>query len=331
MTTVRRPTLAIAICLAACAGGGRRDSLSILPPAAPRGVDEVYLPEGVAPPTRATVELGRRLFFDPIVSRDSSIACASCHRPAFAFGDTVPFSRGVGGRHAARNTPPLVNRAYAHSLFWDGRSDLLERTVLMPIENPNELALTLPALLERIGRSAFYGPAFRSAFPREGATEKTLGTALASYVRALRFGDSPADRYLEGDTLALSPAARRGQSLFIGSAGCSACHFGPTLSDGQFHNTGVGYGGADVGRFTVTGAEADRGRFRTPTLRDVARTAPYMHDGSLTTLEQVVAFYNRGGNPNPHLDSDIQPRLLTASDEADLVEFLKALTSRTTP
>jgi cytochrome c peroxidase len=308
-------------------GGSCAVSRSALLPS-PRGTDEVYLSSGAEVPNASTVALGRRLFFDPIVSRDSSIACASCHRPSFAFGDSVPFSSGVAGRHALRNTPPLVNRTYSQTYFWDGRGTSLERTVLMPIDNPNELALTVSGLLERLRRSASYQRAFQATFPTRGVSSETLAAALAAYVRSLRFGDSPVDRYLEGDSTALTPAAQRGYELFIGAAGCSSCHFGPTFSDQEFHNTGVSYGGADSGRIAVTRTEDDRGRFRTPTLRDVAHTAPYMHDGSMSTLEEVVEFYNRGGNPNPHLDPAIRERRLATSELSDLIAFLSALSSR---
>ena len=296
-------------------------------PAAPVGLDQVFLGGDEQPITAARVALGARLFFDPIVSRDSSLSCASCHRPEFAFGDSVRFSPGVSGHRARRNTPPLVNRAYAGSCFWDGRAASLEQTVLKPIENPDELNLTIPELMVRLESNGPYRAEFDRAFPDAVWTPDVVASALASYVRMLRFGNSAADRFALGDSNALSMAARRGRELFFGRANCSACHAGPTFSDGEFHNTGVGYGGTDTGRLPITGRAEDRGSFRTPTLRDVARSAPYMHDGSLTTLDDVVSFYNRGGIANPYLDPQVRPRHLSPVDEADLIAFLRALTS----
>jgi cytochrome c peroxidase len=327
---VRAAAIALILTTAACGPLARRAPFRErpVPPLAPPGHDEVYLGSDDNTPTPEKVALGARLFFDPIVSRDSSLACASCHQPQFAFGDTVPFSAGVGGHHAVRNTPPLVNRAYSRSFFWDGRTESLERTVLMPIENPNELGMTVPALVDRLRKNARYRGDFARAYSGQVVTSATIAAALASYVRMLRFGDAPVDRYAAGDSTALSPAARRGHALFFGKANCSACHAGPTFTDGQFHNTGVSYGGADSGRYSMTRNAEDRGRFRTATLREISRTAPYMHDGSIQTLEDVVAFYNRGGNPNPYLDAEIRPRNLGTDEQQDLVAFLHSLTSR---
>ncbi len=318
----------VLVAIAGCKVGARVafHGLEARVPAAPAGLDQVLLGDG-QPITPARVALGARLFFDPIVSRDSSLSCASCHQPAFAFGDSVRFSPGVSGHRARRNTPPLVNRAYAGSFFWDGRAASLEQTVLRPIEDPNELDLTIPQLMVRLGATASYRAEFDRAFPGAALTPEVVASALASYVRMLRFGNSAADRFALGDSGALAAAARRGRELFFGHANCSACHAGPTFSDGEFHNTGVGYGGSDTGRLSVTGDTDDRGRFRTPTLRDVTRTAPYMHDGSLTTLDDVVSFYNRGGLANPYIDPQLRPRHLSPGDESDLVAFLRALTS----
>lgn len=269
--------------------------------------------------------MGRRLFFDSMLSRDRTVACASCHRPAFAFSDSVPFSRGVGGQRAERHTPSILNRAYGSAFFWDARAPTLEQTVLQPIQNPREMDLSMPELVARLEGDASYRAAFAAGFA-EGASAANVGRALASYVRTLRSGNAPVDRYLFGDTSALQPEARAGMRLFIGRANCVACHAGSTFTDEQFHNTGVSWGSDDTGRHAVTRREADRGAFKTPSLRNVALTAPYMHDGSLATLEQVVEFYDGGGNPNPHLDTEIRPLHLAPAEKRQLLAFLHALT-----
>jgi cytochrome c peroxidase len=197
--------------------------------------------------------------------------------------------------------------------------------VVLPIEDPNELALPMHRLLERLGTDARYRARFRRAFPGGEISATTVSRALATYVRTLRAGDTPVDRHVAGDTTALGPAARRGRALFLGKGGCADCHSGPTFSDERFHNTGVAVGTPDAGRYAVTRDSADRGRFKTPTLREIVRTAPYMHDGSLPTLEHVVEFYDGGGKSNANLDPDIHPLHLTATEKSDLLAFLRAL------
>ena len=288
------------------------------------GLDELLpVPEN-NPLASARIAIGQHLFFDSLLSRTRSLACASCHQPARAFADSTARSRGVRGSLGRRNAPAIVNRAYGKSFFWDGRAESLERQVLQPIQDSLEMDLPIDAAVERLRTDAFYRAAFADAFP-DGITTSNVARAIASYVRTVRSGDAPIDRERAGDTTALSAAARRGQMLFLGKANCSACHVGPTFSDEQFHNTGVAAGTSDAGRLLVTGREEDRGRFKTPTLREVARTAPYMHDGSLTTLDDVVAFYDRGGGANPGLDREIKPLGLSAGEKADLVAFLRAL------
>lgn len=302
----------------ACARGGQPYR-----PPTPLGLDEYYpVPEDNGL-TRERVELGRRLFFDRRLSADRTIACASCHRAEHAFSDTVPKAVGVYGRMGRRNAPALVNLAYARSFFWDGRTETLEEQVLRPIQDSLEMALPLEELVARLARDRAYRRGFHRAFGR-GVSADNVARALASYVRTLRVGGSPVDRFRAGDTTALSPEAQRGFRLFIGKANCTACHVGPNFTDEQFHNTGVSWGSGDLGRFAVTGLEADRGRFSTPTLREVACTAPYMHDGSVPTLEKVVEFYDRGATPNPNRDPEIQPLRLKNEERSALVAFLRS-------
>lgn len=313
-----------------------------LPGPPPPGLD-LYVPVPEENPlTPEKVALGRRLFFDPVLSRDSTVACVSCHRPGLAFGDSVRFSRGVDGRRPSRNTPTLVNRAYGRSFFWDGRAPTLEETVLQPIANRLELDLPLDSAVARLAADVGYRDLFRRAFAAEPGSEgsvedeapgsvssSTLARALASYVRTIRVGGAPVDLFVAGDRSTLERDAIRGRRLFLGKANCSACHAGPTFSDEGFHNTGVSWGTEDTGRHLVTGVESDRGRFRTPTLRELVHTAPYMHDGSIPSLEAVVDFYDGGGNPNPNLDPEIWPLRLTAREKRELVAFLRSLS--TTP
>jgi cytochrome c peroxidase len=280
-------------------------------PHPPLGLD-VYMPvpEG-NPLTAAKIELGRQLFFDKRLSRDGTLACAGCHDPERAFSDGRTVARGVGGAEGARNSPALINRGYGQSFFWDGRAESLERQAMEPILNPKELALTKEELEQRTHLSA-----------------EEVTAALASYVRTIRSGDSLYDRFTMGQSSALSAVEKAGLDLFRGKGHCVNCHAGPNFTDELFHNTGVAWVSGrfrDDGRFAVSGKEEDRGAFKTPTLREVARTAPYMHDGSFATLEQVVDFYSEGGRGNPQLDAEIRPRRFTPEEKRALVAFLRAL------
>src|SRR5918993_4128797 len=277
----------------------------------PLGLD-LYLPVPEDNPlTVEKIEAGRRLFFDPRLSSDGSISCATCHDPRRAFSSRRAIPIGVFGRAGRRNAPAIINRAYGRTFFWDGRTTSLEEQVLKPIEDPAEMGSTID-----------------TASARVGLTREELARSLASYVRSILAGNSPFDRFVAGDQRALSADAQAGLRLFRGKANCNACHIGPTLSDEQFHNTGVAWVDGrfkDQGRAGVTGDDADRGAFRTPTLREVARTAPYMHDGSLRTLDEVIEFYDRGGRVNRGLDSEIRPIRLTGTEKRQLLALLRAL------
>jgi cytochrome c peroxidase len=273
----------------------------------PAGLD-AYLPIPAGNPlTREKVELGRKLFSDSRLSRDNSVSCATCHDPKHAFTDARAVAVGIAGRAGTRRVPRLVNRGYGKLFFWDGRAATLEEQVLQPIQNPHEMDMRLDEALARVG-----------------LPESTVRQALASYVRTILSGDSPYDRYLQGAADALTGVERRGLRLFRGKAGCAACHVGPNLTDERFHNTGVGWP-ADRGRIEVTGLAPDLGAFKTPSLREAARTPPYMHDGSLKTMEDVIDFYDKGGKPNPALDPEIRELHLDSGEKAALAEFLKAL------
>jgi len=274
----------------------------------------------------AVVALGEELFFDPILSADRGVACASCHDPALGFAANTPVSTGVHGRKTLRNAPTLYNRALGESFMWDGRAATLEEQVLLPIENELEMDLALAEAVQRLAQDPARAQGFQRAF---GAPpdEARLASALASYVRTLVYGDSPVDRFRAADFAALDSAARQGLWLYESRGRCWRCHSGPNFTDESFHNTGVGVkaGQPEEGRFAVTGREEDRGRFKTPTLRGLTETAPYMHDGSVATLEDIVAFYRGGGHANPGLDPVLAPLDMSAEDAANLVAFLKAL------
>ena len=299
-------------------------------PTLPLGLD-LYMPVPEDNPlTREKVELGRQLFSDPILSRDKRLACAGCHEPERAFTDGRTVSRGVFGRQGARHVPTLINRGYGRAFFWDGRISGLEEQVLQPIQDPTEMDMTLKDVVERLRRDREYSELFQAVFGRI-PTHVDLANALASYVRTILSGNAPVDRYDNGEREALSPQERQGLGIFRGKGNCWVCHFGPTLTDERFHNTGVAWPDGellDAGRFQVSGNEEDSGAFKTPTLREVARTAPYMHDGSLATLEEVIEFYDRGGNPNPYLDAELRPRKLTSEEKQALITFLHALSGR---
>ncbi|MBI4908183.1 MAG: cytochrome-c peroxidase [Acidobacteria bacterium] len=269
----------------------------------PLGLD-LYLPVPEDNPlTAEKIELGRRLFFDRRLSRDGTISCSSCHDPERAFSDGRAVAVGVFGRVGRRNSPALINRGYGRSFFWDGRVATLEEQVLKPIEDPNEMDLSVAEAAARVG-----------------LTPEQISHALASYVRSILSGDSVYDRFVNGDRTALTAEQQAGLAIFRGKGNCTACHVGPNFTDERLHNTGVAW---REGKWTDAGA--GRGDFKTPTLREIARTAPYMHDGSLATLEEVVEYYDRGGNRNPGLDSELRPLRLSEAEKRHLVEFLRCL------
>jgi len=276
------------------------------------------------PVTSTKVALGKRLFFDPILSRDSTIACSSCHLPEMAFTDRRSVSVGIEGRSGSRNAPSLVNIAYQKLFFWDGGSLTLEHQVFGPLEDANEMDADLAAVLERLEENTFYRELFERAF-NESPGLRTLTQALASYQRTIRSGGSRYDRYMAGDTHALTVEEKRGKGLFEGRARCSRCHHGFLLSDHSFENNGLVIMNADSGRARITLQPEDYGRFKVPSLRNVERTAPYMHDGRIATLKAVIEHYNQGGMSVRGQHVAIRPLALTEAEKNDLVAFLTAL------
>ena len=285
------------------------------------------------PATDEKVALGRRLFFDKQLSVDNSVSCATCHDPERAFADERPVAIGVQGRTGRRNSPTLVNRGFGRLHFWDGRAATLEIQAVRPISDEVEMALPLDELIKRLQTDRFYSEAFEKIFERPVAIDD-VGRAIASYLRTIKSSDSPYDKFIDGVTDALSADAQAGLQVFRARGRCAFCHREPTFTDEAFYNTGVSWrpseaepAGAfhDNGRFDVTSNPRDRGAFKVPTLREVARTAPYMHDGSLKTLRDVVDFYDKGGRPNPTMIRLIQPLNLTEEEKRVLVIFLESL------
>jgi cytochrome c peroxidase len=272
----------------------------------PLGLD-LYMPVPEDNPlTAEKIELGRRLFFDRRLSRDGSVACASCHDPERAYSDGRAVAVGVFGRRGRRNAPALINRGYGRLFFWDGRAASLEEQALLPIQDHNEMDLSLAEASARVNLA-----------PEE------ISRSLASFVRSILSGNSRFDRFVNGDRNALSAEEQSGLQLFRDKANCTACHVGPNFTDEKLHNTGIAW---RDGRFADSGA--GHGDFKTPTLREIARTAPYMHDGSLAGLNDVIEYYDRGGNANPQLDPELHPLHLSEDEKRSLVQFLRSLSTR---
>jgi cytochrome c peroxidase len=310
-----------------------RDNPVVPLPVPPIGVVHRFdeLPD---PPTPQRVRLGRWLFYDRRLSADGSLSCASCHRPEHAFSELTPHSTGIHGQQGVRKAPSFVNAAWQiyPNFFWDGRASSLEAQALGPITNPIEMGNTHAAMVRTLVGVQSYAKYFEECFGDRAVTADRVSKAIADYERTRLSGNSPFDRWQLGhDASALSAKAKKGYELFtFGKAACNQCHLGPNFTDSAFHNLGVGYDAAsgkfaDDGRYAVTKNEADRGSFKTPTLRDVAKHPPYLHDGSAKTLRDVIDLYNHAGNRNPHLDPKMKPLNLTPDESDALVAFLESL------
>jgi cytochrome c peroxidase len=334
-----------------------------LPPAIPEDVWAMLVPED-NPMTEAKVALGRDLYFDKRLSIDNTVSCATCHDPKAAFAEPKQFAEGVGGKRGARNSPTVFNAMFNVEQFWDGRAATLEEQAKGPIINPLEMAMTSHDLvIERLKKDPAYVKRFQEVFGGP-PTIADVAKAIAAFERTLVSADSPFDRLQAGDAGAMSEAAKRGFELFKGKGRCITCHefnaSSPFFTDFKYHNIGVGMkatanfeglarkvqqmaqegklnaesidtlslteGFSELGRFIVTRQPKDLGAFKTPTLRNVELTAPYMHDGSQKTLREVIDFYNKGGEPNPNLDGGMRALELTDQEINDLIEFLNALT-----
>lgn len=280
------------------------------------------------PMTAKKVELGRLLFFDKRLSKNDTIACASCHLPAKGFTDGMPVSTGINKLKGGRSAPASINRVFSKAQFWDGRAETLEDQSIGPFISPVEHGFANhEELVVKIKKIAGYRKLFNEVFGHE-VVAGDVGKAIASFQRTILSGNSAVDKFdLGGDDKALSESAKRGLDLFRGKARCTRCHSGFNFTDEKFHNLGIGWdtNTVDLGRYLVTKNAEDIGAFKTPTLREIARTAPYMHDGRFKTLEEVVKFYNQGGVKNPHQDNTIIPLELTDQEQQDVVALLKSL------
>jgi len=309
---------------------------------APLGLPPIPIPPD-NPPTEETIALGRRLYYDPGLSADGTVSCATCHAPDLSFRDGKALSNGVAGQLGSRRAPTVVNAAYNTLQFWDGRAPSLEKQAEGPLTNPVEMANTLEGVVNYVQSDPKYRALFARAWGTKEITIDLVTRSIGSFERTVVIGNSPFDRfYYRGDKKALSPAAQRGLKLFLNQkkGNCSVCHVigkrYALFTDNKFHNVGVGADTSgnfeDVGRYVQTKSASDMGAFKTPTLRNIAKTAPYMHDGSLATLKDVVDHYVGGGTSNPHLDKEIHAlAFLTFNERADLKAFLESLTGTLPP
>lgn len=275
--------------------------------------------------TAARVELGKILFFDPRLSGSGNISCASCHNPALGWSDGSSLAQGDGTVPLTRSTPTIINVAFDPLLMWDGRFRNLEDQVMSPIETEAEMHNSDELLIQTLRDIPGYVRAFEKAYPGDDLTSHTVAKAVSTFERTIISRNSPFDRWVEGNDKAISASAKRGFSLFTGKAHCVACHQGFNFTDDGFHNIGL-RGNTDPGRYALVPVRVLKGAFKTPTLRDVAYTAPYMHNGSYQTLEEVVDHYDRGGDDKENLDPNIKPLGLSGQEKADLVQFMKSLT-----
>jgi len=291
----------------------------------PKGLDEMPIPDD-NPMTVEKIELGKQLYFDRRLSADGTVSCATCHDPGKGWTDNLPVSNGIKGQKGGRSAPTVINSGYAYAQFWDGRAKSLEAQALGPIGNPIEMGEKPENVAKKIDAIAGYRSQFRKVYGTD-ATPEAIAKSIAAFERTIVSGNSPFDRFQAGDKTAMPAAAARGFEIFKGKAQCTNCHVGFTQSDSLYHNLGVGMNAAkpDLGRFAVTKDPKDRGAFKTPTLRDLSKTAPYLHDGSEPTLLGVIELYNRGGIKNPNLDPKMKPLNLTENEKLDLVAYLEAL------
>jgi cytochrome c peroxidase len=334
-----------------------------LPAGLAPGQDSVYIPAD-NPLTRAKIELGRQLYFDRRLSKNAEVSCADCHHPDTGYAANTQFGVGIEGLKGDRNSPTSLNRILSKHQFWDGRAEDLEAQAVGPMANPIEMGSSHDVVVKFVSQNAVYKAQFEKVFgsaPNIG----DVGRAIAAFERTIVTGDSPYDyqvnldrleKYLESEGLQdmdelkkeepkiyeeylaakqaaakspMSESAKRGQKLFFSKeANCAACHVGVNFTDEKFHNLGVGMAAEkpDLGRFKVSGKEEDKGAFKTPSLRNIAQNAPYMHDGSQKTLLEVVDWYVKGGHPNPYLSDKIKKFEATDQDKQDLVAFMEALT-----
>ena len=287
----------------------------VLGPQALGPLPPVVAPPG-NPPSSAKIRLGKELYFDPRLSADGTISCATCHDPARGWTDAGPTSKGIRGQMGGRRSPPVSNSAYNPLQFWDGRAPSLEEQAKGPIQNPVEMGNTHEVMIQTVSGISAYQEEFKAVFGEGPITVDQVAEAIAAFERTVVTTDSRFDRYVRGDHGALTALEKQGLEIFNGKGHCTACHWGPNFSDGRFHNIGVAEKdpkNPDQGRYVVTKNPRDMGAFKTPTVRDAARRAPYLHNGSEKTLESLIDFYDRGGGKDPNLDPLMVPLGLSRS------------------
>ena len=301
----------------------------VLGPQALGPLPPVVAPPG-NPPSSAKIQLGKELYFDTRLSSDGTISCATCHDPALGWSDKGPTSSGIHGQRGGRRAPPVSNAAYSPLQFWDGRSPSLEDQAKGPIQNPIEMGNTHQAMIQTVSAISSYEAEFKAVFGVGPITVDQVAEAIAAFERTVVTTDSRFDRYVRGDHGSLNCLEKEGLEIFNGKGHCTSCHWGPYFSDGRFHNLGVPPQDPkkpDLGRYDITKNPRDKGAFKTPTIRDAARRAPYLHDGSEKTLESLLDFYNKGGGRDPNLDPLMVPLGLSKHEKAALVAFIKSLDS----
>jgi cytochrome c peroxidase len=275
------------------------------------------------------VHLGQMLFFEPRLSGSKWVSCASCHNPGLSWGDGLPRGIGTDMKTLGRRSPTILNMAWSNLVMWDGRKTSLEDQAFGPVTSPAEMNGTIEGAIERIGGIDAYQTAFKTIFGDEGVSARTIPLVIASYERSIVSGEAPFDRWIAGDETAISAEAKRGFDSFTGKGKCTGCHTGWNFTDDGFHD--IGLPDADIGRGEWLKIESMQHAFKTPTLRDADRRGPYMHDGSLVTLADVVDQYDRGGIKRPSLSNMIEPLHLTAIEKQDLLAFLGTLTGNNAP
>lgn len=334
--------LAAALTLGACALPAAVPPVAVaeepsLPPA-PTSEDLAWrLPERPAADTteQARAYLGKHLFFDPRLSGNGTISCATCHNPSMGWADGLKTAIGINGQKLERGTPTVANTAFNTQFMWDGKARSLEEQAMGPMRSAQEMDADVAATIKWLADMPGYAKMFADAFPGKPVDDDGLSRALASFQRTVVTEDSPFDRWLAGDRRALSVQAWRGFRLFTDAnkGNCAACHSAPNFTDNGFHNLGLRQHGdtPDLGRYHVKKLPSMKGAFKTSTLRDVELTAPYFHDGSAATLEDVIRHYVRGGDDRGNVSASMKPLTLTDAEQADLVAFLKSLTGRPVP
>lgn len=287
-------------------------------------------------PTNARVQLGKMLFFDPRLSGDGNMSCATCHNPLLGWADGLPTAKGVKSKVLDRATPTVINTAYNNIQMWDGRKDSLEDQAMGPMEASVEMNMNIPRLFAWLKSNREYVARFNKAYPGKPIDSKTVSMAIATFERTVVSNNSAFDHWLKGDKKAMSHEQLRGFQVFLdpNKGNCAACHQAPNFVDDGFHNIGLkSYGkkNPDIGRYAQKPIRLMKGAFKTPTLRDIALTAPYFHDGSANTLMEVVEHYDRGGIVKTNLSPEVKKLDLSRRDKKDLVAFMKALTSKQAP